>query len=439
MTFSTWFIILLLIAINALYVAAEFAAVSVRHSKVRQLAEKGHSLASRLLPWIEDSRRLDHYIAACQIGITLSSLVLGAYGQATLAAQITPLFERWGGFQDVGAHSASAVAVLLALTALQVILGELVPKSLALQYSTRSALLTFVPMRWSLSLFSWFIAVLNGSGMFILKLLGVPHSGHRHIHSPEEIEMLIAESRDGGALDSDEHRRLHRALKLGTRPIHQLMVPRRFMAAIDIDTPLDQVLLEVAGSPYSHLPVFRETFDNVIGIVHTKDVVLHYIEKGGIASIEAIMRPVLHVPENLLAESVLTLMRKERRHQAIVIDEFGGTEGFVTLEDVLKEMLGEVADEFKVDVLQPEMLFDGRVRLPGLMRLDEAMEWTGALWQGEADTVGGHITEVLGRVPGVGERLVIGGVALEIEQVEHQAIVSVLATSVRSSEESSRG
>jgi CBS domain containing-hemolysin-like protein len=111
----------------------------------------------------------------------------------------------------------------------------------------------------------------------------------------------------------------------------------------------------------------------------------------------------------------------------------------VTLEDVLKEMLGEVADEFKVDVLQPEMLFDGRVRLPGLMRLDEAMEWTGALWQGEADTVSGHITEVLGRVPDVGERLVIGGVALEIEQVEHQAIVSVLATSVRSSEESSRG
>ena len=439
MTFATWFVILLLIAINALYVAAEFAAVSVRHSRVRQLAGEGHSLATRLLPWIENPARLDHYIAACQIGITLSSLVLGAYGQAALAGQIAPLFERWGGFQELGAHSASAVAVLVALTALQVILGELVPKSLALQYSTQSALLTFVPMRWSLSLFSWFIAVLNGSGMLILKLLGVPHSSHRHIHSPEEIEMLIAESRDGGLLEPDEHRRLHRALKLGMRSIHQLMVPRRFMAAIDISTPVDQILQEVTNSPYSHLPLFRDSIDNVIGIVHTKDVVLRYIEKGGIGPIEDIMRPVLYVPENLTAESLLTLMRKERRHQAIVIDEFGGTEGFVTLEDLLKEVLGEVADEFKVDMPQPETLSDGRVRLPGIMRLDDAKQWIGAPWQGEADTVGGHITDVLGRLPGAGERLVIGGVDLEIEQVEHQAIVSVIATPIRPAEENGRG
>ncbi len=439
MTFSTWFIILLLIAINALYVAAEFAAVSIRHSQVRQLAGEGHSLAIRLLPWVEDSRKLDHYIAACQIGITLSSLVLGAYGQTTLTAQIVPLFEKWGGIQEIAAHSTSAITVLILLTALQVILGELVPKSLALQYSTRSALLTFVPMLWSLRLFSWFITILNGSGMFILKLLGVPQGGHRHIHSPEEIEMLIAESRDGGLLEPDEHRRLHRALKLGMRPIHQLMVPRRFMAAVDINTPIDQVLKEAADSPYSHLPVYRDSIDNVIGIVHTKDAVLHYIEKGGVGSLENIMRPVLYVPENLTAETVLTMMREKRRHQAIVIDEFGGTEGFVALEDVLKEMLGEVADEFKVDMPQPELLSDGRVRLPGFLRLDDAVEWIGTPWQGEADTVGGYISEVLGRLPDTGERLVVGGVDLEIEQVEHQTVVSVLATPVGSTKKDKHG
>jgi CBS domain containing-hemolysin-like protein len=439
MILFSWLIIILLIAINALYVAAEFAAVSVRHSQVRELADEGSSLAMRLLPWLEDSRRLDHYIAACQIGITLSSLVLGAYGQATLAIQIAPLFERWGGLQEPAAQSTSAFVVLTALTALQVVLGELLPKSLALQYSTRAALLTFVPMRWSLGLFSWFIAILNGSGILILKLLRVPLGGHRHIHSPEEIEMLIAESRDGGLLEPDEHRRLHRALKLRMRPIHQLMVPRRFLAAMDISTPVDRIFQDVADSPYSHLPVYRDSIDNVIGLVHTKHAVLHYIEKGGIGSVEDIMSPVLYVPENLTAESVLALMRKERKHQAIVIDEFGGTEGLVTLEDVLKEMLGEVADEFKVDMPQPERLSDGRVRLPGIMRLDDAMEWTGAPWEGEADTVGGYITEVLGRVPDVGERLVIGGVDLEIEQVEHQAIVSVLASPVRPSEDTSHG
>ncbi len=425
--FFTWVVIFLLIAINALYVAAEFAAVSVRHSQVRQLAGEGRALALRLLPWLEDPRKLDQYIAASQIGITLSSLVLGAFGQATLAVQLAPLFDRWGGLGVVAAESSSAVVALIGLTALQVVLGELVPKSLALQYSTQSALLTFVPMRWSLTFFSWFITLLNGSGIAILKLLGVPYSGHRHIHSPEEIELLIAESRDGGMLEPDEHRRLHRALKLGMRPVHQLMVPRRYMEAIDADTPADEILLHMANSSYSHLPVYRDSIDNVIGVLHTKDVVIRYIERGEIQSIEEVMQPVLNVPENVPADSLLSLMRRERMHQAIVIDEFGGTEGFVTLEDVLKEMLGEVADEFKEAEDQPERLPDGRVRLPGLMRLDEAEPWLGILWQGESDTVGGHVIEILGHVPAPGEHLSVDGVELEVERVEHHSVVSLLA------------
>jgi CBS domain containing-hemolysin-like protein len=439
MILSTLLIILLLIAVNALYVAAEFAAVSVRQSRIKQLAGEGHALAKRLLPWIEDSRRLDTYIAACQIGITFSSLVLGAYGHAALTVQLTPLFAQWGSLQDLAAQSTSAAVVLTALTITQVILGELIPKSLALQYPTQSALLTFIPMRWSLGFFSWFIAVLNGSGIFILKLFGVPSTGHRHIHSPEEIEMLIAESRVGGLLDPEEHRRLHRALRLGMKPVHHLMVPRRFMAAIDVSTPFDQVLMEVTHSPYSHLPVYRDTIDKVIGIVHTKDVILHYLDKGSTGSIEDVMQPVLYVPENLTAEALLSLMRKERRHQAVIIDEFGGTEGFVTLEDVLKEMLGEVADEFKVDSPQPELLPDGRARLPGIVRLEDVQDWIGIVRQGDAGTLGGHIVEVLGRVPRVGEKLNIEGVDLEIEQVEHQAIVSVLVPPPRLPEDNGRG
>jgi len=194
----------------------------------------------------------------------------------------------------------------------------------------------------------------------------------------------------------------------------------------------------VAASPYSHLPVYRNSIDNVIGILHTKEVVLQYIGRGAIDPVENIIHSILYVPENLSAESLLTLMRHEHRHQAIVVDEFGGTEGFVTIEDVLTEMLGEVADEFTIDMPQPEILPDGRIRLPGLMRLEEAKEWTGVPWQGEVDTVNGYITEVLGRVPEVGERLVIGGVDIEIEQVKNRAIVSVLATPLSSSEANSR-
>lgn len=428
--FTIWLTIFVLVACNALYVAAEFAAVGVRHSRVRQLAEKGNTLAIGLLPWLEDRRKLDRYIAACQIGITLSSLVLGAYGQAMLAHRLAPLFAHWGKLQQMAAQSSAAATVLIALTALQVILGELVPKSIALQHPAKTALLTSLPIRWSLKLFSWFIAILNGSALVILKILGIAYGEHRHIHSPEEIAMLITESREGGLLDPEEHRRLQRALQLSTRPAHQLMVPRRYMNGIDLDAPLQQVLQKLATSPYSHLPVYRDSIDNVVGMLHTKDVVIHYIEHGTIDSLQEIVRPIVNVPENAPADSLLNLLRQRRSHQAVVVDEFGGTEGLLTLEDVLNEMLGEVTDEFKIEHAKPERLPDGRIRIPGLMRLDDAQPWLGVLWQGEADTIAGHVMEVLGEVPTAGEHVTITGVEVEIEQVSHHTIVAILATPV---------
>src|SRR6266540_3204372 len=192
------FVIASLILINAVYVAAEFAAVSVRRSRIQQLAADGNPLAEWLLPVIESPAALDRYIAACQIGITLSSLVLGAYAQSTIAVWLEPFFTEWGGLQEVAAQSTSAVVVLLTLTVAQVIFAELVPKSLALQYPTQTALYTLIPMVPSLWVYRPFIKWLNGTGLLVLRALGAPQHGHRHIHSPEEIELLIAESRDGG-------------------------------------------------------------------------------------------------------------------------------------------------------------------------------------------------------------------------------------------------
>lgn len=427
MILYTLIIVALLITINAFYVAAEFAAVGVRKSRVRQLAREGNAIAPLLLPWIEDSRRLDSYVAVCQIGITLSSLILGAFSQATLTPPLAEVLMHRLGMQELTALSLAAGIVLTVLTVLQVVLGELVPKSLALQYSSTTALYTFLPMKWSLTAFSLLSRLHNGSALLILKLLRVPQVAHRHIHSPEEIEMLIADSRDGGVLEPDEHQRLQRALRLGARPANQLMVPRRYMAAIASETPIEEVLRKIVSSPYSHLPVYEGSMDNVVGMIHTKDVVTRYIEHGAIRSIQEIMRPVLSVPEHVTADSLLNLLRQKRTRQAVVVDEFGGTEGLVTLEDVLTELLGEVADEFKTDQPRPENLPDGRVRLPGIMRLDMAETWLGILWEGEADTVGGHVIEMLGRVPDPQERLVIQGVEVEIEAVDHRAVVSILA------------
>jgi CBS domain containing-hemolysin-like protein len=333
-------VIAALILVNALYVAAEFSAVGVRRSRVRRLAEDGNILARRLLPVVEDGRRLDKYIAASQIGITLSSLVLGAYGQATLSEPLSPWLERMG-LDEVSALSTAAAAILVGLTATQVVIGELVPKSIALQYPTGSALSTVLPMQWSIRLFGPFIWLLNGSGVLLLRLVGVRNTGHRHIHSPEELELLIAESRDGGLLEADEQLRLNRALKLGRKTARQLMVPRERLAAISADRPFDEIVQAIGSAPFTRLPVYRGALDNLVGIIRTKDVAVHFINEGARGRIEPLLRPVPRVREDLPADKLLAFMREQRAHQAIVLNSSGGVAGLVTLQDVLADLLRE--------------------------------------------------------------------------------------------------
>jgi CBS domain containing-hemolysin-like protein len=330
-------IISLLILATTLYVAAEFSAVSVRRSRVRRLAEDGNTLAARLLPYVDDARKLDEYVAVSQIGITLSSLVLGAYAQATLAHRLAPVFESRFSLTGASAESAAATSILIVLTALAMIVGELVPKSLALQFPTEVALATVLPMRASLAVFKPLIFILNGSGSLVLRLFGSRHSGHRHVHSPEEIEMLIAESRDGGLLEPDEQRRLHRALRLGHRTARDLMVPADRLSMIDADTPLEQAMQTAAASPYSRLPVYRGDRNHVIGTLRTKDLALQFIE-GGAVSLERVVRPIGKVPPDMTADRVLAFLREKRMHQAAVA-QGDRLLGLVTIQDVLGAFL----------------------------------------------------------------------------------------------------
>ena len=414
-----------LILLTALYVAAEFSAVGARRSRLRRLAEDGNVLAARFLPVIESPQALDRYIAASQVGITLSSLILGAYAQSRLDTRLAPLVARLGGLDADAAHSTSALIVLFVLTVLAMILGELVPKSLALQDPTRMAILTVLPMQWSQRLFAPSIALLNGSGVFLLKLLGVTSTGHRHVHSPEEIELLIAESRDGGLLEPLEQVRLHRALRLGLRTARQLMVPRDRLAAVEASTPFEDVLRLVATSPYSRLPVYRGTLDRVIGILHTKDVVFDYIGERPRASIATLLRPIVRVRETMPADRLLAFMRDRRSHHALVEDDDGRISGLITLEDVVGELLGGVSDEFKVAQLRAILLPDGRVRVPGAMRLEQAAPVVGG-WSGSPETVASLIVRVLGRFPEPGEQVSIDGLDVEIEVVEAGHIGSVI-------------
>jgi magnesium and cobalt exporter, CNNM family len=410
-------VILLLILVEAFYVAAEFGAVSARRSRLRRLTEDGNRLAARLLPVVEDPTQLNRYIAASQVGITLSGLLVGAYAQAVVAPPVAPLIERWG-VEARPAASIAEVIVLVGLTIPAVILGELVPKAVALHYSTEVGLFTVLPMRWSLRAYAALIWLLNSSTVALLKLVGVPNTGHRHVHSPEELELLIAESRDGGLLEPQEQVRLHRALRLGLRTARQLMVPRARLAAIDAATPLVDVLRIAASSPYSRLPVYRGTLDDIVGMLHTKDVVMHFVQRGRSGNLGSLLRPILRVPDTIPADRLLAFLRERRSHQALVVDAAGTVVGLITLEDVLSELLGNVSDELKPSRLLPIRLSDGRVRLPGALALDQARVWLEGAWPQGHETVASFIANHLESTPEAGERLTIAGVPVEIESVD---------------------
>ena len=339
MSITVWVVLALLILANAFYVAGEFGAVGVRRSRVRRLSEDGNVWARQLLPFVQDPAQLDRYVAVSQVGITLSSLVLGAVAQGTVAVALAPHLAQWIGLDAHAAANAAAVAVLIVLTAAQVVLSELIPKSIALQFPTEVALATVLPMRWSLAAFRPLITVLNGSATGLLRLLGMQVSGHRHLHSPDEIALLITESRDGGLLEPEEQQRLQRALRLGRRTARDLMVPCDRLTMIDAAASWEDMLEAVAASPFSRLPAYRDTRANVVGVLRVKDLVHQHVAIGRPAPLDALLRPFGRIPAALPGDQVIARLRERRAHQAAVVDDSGAVLGFVTIHDALNAFL----------------------------------------------------------------------------------------------------
>jgi len=334
-----WVVIAALIGINAFYVSAEFGAVGVRRSRIRWMAERGNALARGLLPYIETPAGLSRYVAASQIGITVSSLILGAYAQATLAVGVTGLLVARLGVDADRARDAAEVAVLLSLAALQAVVGELIPKSVALQFPAEVALATVLPMRWSLRVFRPFIAAINAATTLILRLVGARLSLQRHVHSPDEIDLLLAESRDGGLLEPEEQQRLHRALRLGRRRVRDLMVPLESLTMVPDDIAWNDLVGAVTSSPFSRLPVYRGRRDQVIGVLRVKDLVNRFVQQGP-TPLAQLMRPVVRVSQDLAADRIAAALRERRAHQAMVIDASEAVVGLVTIQDVLVALVG---------------------------------------------------------------------------------------------------
>jgi CBS domain containing-hemolysin-like protein len=422
MTPLPWLVLAFLLVLNALYVAAEFAVVATPRSQLDRLGREGSRRAQGLLAVVEDGKELDRYIAACQIGITVSSLIAGAYAQATITLDFIPLFERLFELTPGAARTTAAVTVLVVLTVLQVLLGELVPKSIALQLPAETALFTYLPTRWSLSAYRVFIWILNGTALLILRPFGVGTSGGQHVHSPGEIELLLAESRKRGTVSPELHRRLERGLHLPTRTVRQLMVPRNKMVAVEVSTPKDELVRALRESPYSRVPIYRGSLDEVLGSVSTKDLVALYAARGQLPPLEQLVRPMVFVPETLSADRLVRFLQEKRSSKALVVNEFGGVEGLVSIEDVLAEVLGEMVDEIQPEEPGPEVLEDGRVRLPGGVALEDAEPWIGRPAHESASTVGGLVIERLGRLPREGDELRLEGATLTVTEMSPTAV-----------------
>lgn len=409
-----------MLALNALYVAAEFATVGSRKSRIQALAQDGNRSAATLFEIVRDPLALDDYVATCQVGITLSSLVAGAFGQARL----TPLFEPF--FGSAG-RTVAILVTLLIITSLQVVLGELLPKTAALRYPERLAIAALRPMRLSQVLFRPLVKIFNGSAFAIMRALrlNTDHS-HAHVHSPEELAALFDESAAGGLIDVAERDMVAGVLNVEHRLVREIMTPRRRLVGVSANDQVETALDQVVETPHTRFPVWGDSSDEVNGIVHLR--ALYVGSKGDpSAPVASIMLPVLEVAETLSVPELWLRLNEGERHCALVINEYGGVAGLVTLEDAIEEIFGEVRDEFDVDP-DPIVVADGRVSVSGEVLVEDLNQrFRLVLPVDEAETIGGLIWHKLSRAPTVGEQLSLGGdsTLVQIDAMDGNAIERV--------------
>lgn len=418
----------LMVFFTALYVGAEFATVSARKTRIEQMAASNNRLAKMLLPYIKDNRTLDHYVAACQVGITIASLVLGAYGQNTIATALAPLLVNFGNMAETTALSIATTVVLIVLTILLVVLGELFPKSVALLYPEQMALLTMVPMKWSLVLFRPLIWLFNGSGDLILKLLRVDHNpeGHTHLHSPEEIELLVTESHEGGLLHEQEQQLLRNAFRLRNLIARQVMVPRTRLIAASVDSTVDELINVACEAGYSRIPLYRSAIDNIVGFVHIKDLFRLRLENEQQPT--SALRELIFVPETLPVVEVWLQLNSNRQYIAMVFDEYGGIAGLITFEDVIEEIFGELQDEFDDELPLLSSDREGRIHLRGDLLVTDVNEYLDLeLPEREADTLGGLVFSKLGQPPAIGDEVIVGksGTTIRVEAIEDRGVSEI--------------
>ncbi|MDV6373346.1 hemolysin family protein [Deinococcus arenicola] len=426
-------IILIMVGFNALYVAAEFATVGSRRSRVQAAAEGGNRAAAGLLDILSDPKRLDTYVAACQIGITLSSLVAGSFGQARLTPLLVPALGSLGG------EVAATVVVLIFITVLQVVLGELLPKTVALRYPERLAVAVLRPLQLSLALFKPLIALFNGAAFAAMRAWGLntDHS-HAHVHSPEELEDLYRQSARGGLIDVAERDMVSGVLGVEERVAREIMTPRVRLVSVPAGLSVRDALDRLVKTPYTRFPVTDEQTGDVIGMIHLRELFLT-AEQNPDTLVSEITVPPLIVAEGLSVPRLWLRLREKGRHSAVVVDEYGSVAGFVTLEDTLEEIFGEMQDEFDQED-DPVTVQGQQVSMRGDVLVDTLNDRFGLnLPTDEVDTIGGLMWQGLGGLPEMGDALTFGETTLRVEAMHRRTVQRVGFTLERAEDDSNAG
>ncbi|MCC6485314.1 MAG: HlyC/CorC family transporter [Armatimonadetes bacterium] len=435
---ASMLVVVLLTLVTALYVAAEFAFVGLRRTKVDELASEGNRWAAMLRPIVSDPHRLDAYIAACQVGITLTGLIVGAVGQSAFGDPLGRSLQSIG-FEPHSARATAALLVLLGLVAFQVIVGELLPKGIAVRYPSEVASATVLPMRFSLRLLFFFIWLLNGSSNAILRLLRVPSSGRRHVHGAEEIDLLVTESHEGGMLEEKERKRMHNVFRLAERRVRDVMIPRIRVFAVSVDATVPELINIATESAYTRIPVYEDSVDHILGVVHIKDLLAASARDSESLRLRDLIREMPHVLESMSIKGLFSDMRARRIQMSLVVDEYGGTAGIVTLEDLLEEVIGDIPDEYeKASDVQASQLDALHWRVPGSMTIQSFNERFGVdIDYPNASTLNGLVMGLLGKMPQLDDCVEVENCRFEVAAVDGYAVQWIVVTlPERSSQES---
>ncbi len=414
------------VLMNAFFVAAEFGLVSVRRTRVEELAAQGHPTALIVRRALDDP---DRFIAATQLGITVASLALGWIGEPALAHLFVPLLQflpqSWIG---AAAHSIAAAIAFACITFLHVVAGELAPKSIALQNPERTAFFVARPMLVVFQIFRPAIWALNGAGNALLRMLSIRlASGHERVHSVQELKMLIEASQQEGVLQEEEEQMLRAVFDLRSSRAAEVMVPRTEMVCAPADATVEELADLAERTALTKFPVFEDDLDHIVGVVYLKDLLRPIRACRSDLTARALMREALFLPETVSVADLLAHFRRARQHIAILVDEYGGTAGLVTLEDLLEEIVGDIGDLFEPPTPQVQRLSDGSVLLDGLMTIDEANEALNlALSDPFYTTVGGLVMGRLDRVPTVGDEVILeDGQRLRVEEMDGLRVARV--------------